>query len=287
VYDTETESEDEVIDLNEEIDDDIVITREVTRKQARDEPDIKPEAPVSAPLERSTERSTVERSTERSTEQAGSTQGIPVGSATDVQVTDAGTLPSQGIPVCTIHTTAPELRFGKGQTMEMPQSMPLPQQSPPSTVAVPTTQGAAVEPPATQGTSIPTSQALTTEPTVEFPIMATGGIILLPYIPVTAVPPVSEAPLVPPASTPSVSGAPLVPPVSTPSVSEPKATQGGAGPVAGPSGLKKRKRKPTEPTVSPPDVKGKGKGKSHVWKLSYVSRRQSRCSKTANGNVDR
>jgi hypothetical protein len=43
VYETETESEDEVIDLNEEVDEDIVITREVTRKQARDEAEIKPE----------------------------------------------------------------------------------------------------------------------------------------------------------------------------------------------------------------------------------------------------
>jgi hypothetical protein len=48
---------------------------------------------------------------------------------------------------------------------------------------------------------------------------------------------------------------------SAPSVAEPKSTQGGAATGAGPSGLKKRKRKPTEPTVSPPDVKGKGKGK--------------------------
>jgi hypothetical protein len=35
VYDTETESEDEVIDLNEEVDEDIVITREVTRKAGK------------------------------------------------------------------------------------------------------------------------------------------------------------------------------------------------------------------------------------------------------------
>jgi hypothetical protein len=173
--------------------------------------------------------------------------GLPAGSAAEVQVLQAEILPSQGIHVSTVHTTAPELRFGKGQSMDMPQSMPLPQQAPPSTVAVPTTQGAVSEPPTTQGTTIPTSQGLPAEPTVEILTMATGGIILLPYTPLTTAPPASETPLVPPASAPSVA--------------EPKSTQGGATTEAGPSGLKKRKRKPTEPTVSPPDVKGKGKGK--------------------------
>jgi hypothetical protein len=35
VYETETESEDEVIEIDEEVDEDIVITREVTRKKGK------------------------------------------------------------------------------------------------------------------------------------------------------------------------------------------------------------------------------------------------------------